>query len=138
MKYLYQRNNGIITKYEQLNRDIRGGNIYIDKSTGIAVDKNEVLLLGKVSESAFDILETDDFAILEYYVSKYKKRIERRFEVFKTRKLIAFNNAHCDFLYDLSKQEFLDGKGFNIKIKSIVTKESFASVEYKIEEEQWK
>ncbi len=86
----------------------------------------------KHSKNILELLESEDIVVLEYYVSKYKKRIKRRFEIFKTIKLIAFNNAHCDFLYDLSKQEFLDGKGFNIKIKSIVSKEQFESVKYKI------
>ena len=86
----------------------------------------------KHSKNKLELLESEDIVVLEYYVSKYKRRIKRRFEIFKTRELIAFNNAHCNFLYDLSKQKFLDGKGFNIKIKSIVTKEQFKSVEYEI------
>ena len=84
------------------------------------------------SKNIFELLESEDIVVLEYYVSKYRKRIKRRFEVFKAENLISFSNAHCDFLYDLSKQKFVDGKGFNPKLKGIVTKENFEYVEYKV------
>ena len=88
----------------------------------------------KHSKNPFKLLECEDIVILEYYVSKYRKRIRRKFEVFKFANLILFKNTYCDFIYNLSKQKFLDGKGYNPKIKSIVTKEQFESVSYKIEE----
>ena len=127
MKYLYQRNNGIIRKYAQIE-----DNIYLDTDIGLNVNKDEVLLLGKVNENIFDLLDSQDFVILEYYVSKYRRRIERKFEVFKAYNLISFNNIHCTFLYDLNKKEFVDGKGFNPKIKTVITKEQFSSVAFNI------
>ena len=86
----------------------------------------------KHSKNIFELLENEDIVILEYYVSKYRKRITRRFEIFKIEPLITFGNMYCDFLYDLNKQKFLDGIGFNPKIKRIVTKEQFSSIEHKV------
>ena len=59
-KYIYQRYNGLITKY------IDKGDYYIGCNTGIAIEKNEHLLLGKVSENRIDLIEKDD------YVNGYK------------------------------------------------------------------
>ncbi len=86
----------------------------------------------KHSKNIFKLLEGEDITVLEYYVGKYRKRIARRFEVFKAGHLISFRNVYCDFLYDLNEQKFLDGKGFNPKIKSIVTHEQFESMKYTI------
>lgn len=64
-KYIYQRYNGIITKY------IDNGDYYINCKTGIATKKNEHLMLGKVSEKISDLVEKDDivngYRILEIY-----------------------------------------------------------------------
>ena len=86
----------------------------------------------KHSKNIFKLLESEDIVILEYYVSKYRKRIKRKFEIFKARNLIRFDNIHCDFLYDLNEQKFLDGKGFNVKIKGIVSKEQFEQVKFEV------
>ena len=59
-KYIYQRYNGLITKY------IDKGDYYIGCNTGIVIEKNEHLLLGKVSENRIDLIEKDD------YVNGYK------------------------------------------------------------------
>ena len=59
-KYIYQSYNGLITKY------IDKGDYYIGCNTGIAIEKNEHLLLGKVSENRIDLIEKDD------YVNGYK------------------------------------------------------------------
>jgi hypothetical protein len=53
-KYIYQRYNGLITKY------IDKGDYYIGCNTGIAIEKNEHLLLGKVSENIIDLIEVED------------------------------------------------------------------------------
>ena len=53
-KYIYQRYNGLITKY------IDKGDYYINCDTGIAIEKNEHLLLGKVSENIIDLIEIKD------------------------------------------------------------------------------
>lgn len=88
----------------------------------------------KHSKNLIDLIETDDIVILEYYVAKYKQRITRRFEVFRHDNLISFNNVHCDFLYDLDKSTFVDGRGYNVKIKKILTKEQFNQNCYEVEE----
>ena len=84
------------------------------------------------SKNLFKLLEGEDITVLEYYVGKYRKRIARRFEVFKVGHLISFRNVYCDFLYDLNEQKFLDGKGFNPKIKLILTHEQFDWLKYKV------
>lgn len=66
MKYLYQRYNGKITKYEWLGKNIKNGNCYIDLATDMIIDKKEILLLGKVSENILELIEQDD------YVNGYK------------------------------------------------------------------
>ncbi len=103
---------------------------YIECEKGLYPRENIV----KHSHNILDLIETDDIVILEYYVAKYKQRITRRFEVFRHNNLISFNNIHCDFLYDLNKKEFVDGKGYNVKIKKVLTKEQFSQIEYKVEE----
>lgn len=50
-KVIYQRYNGLITKY------IDNGDYYIGCNTGIAIEKNEHLLLGKVSENIIDLIK---------------------------------------------------------------------------------
>lgn len=50
-KYIYQRYNGIITKY------IVDGEYYIDVKTGIATKKDETILLGKISENIINLIE---------------------------------------------------------------------------------
>lgn len=54
-KYIYQRYNGIITKY------IVDKEYYIDTETGIARQKDETAFLGKVSENIIDLIEVEDF-----------------------------------------------------------------------------
>lgn len=92
-------------------------------------EKEDVI---KHSKNIIKLLESEDIVILEYYVAKYRQRITRRFEIFKHNNFILCNNAHCDFTYDLNKNKWIDGKGYNVKIKSIVTHEQFESIEYKI------
>ena len=50
-KVIYQRYNGLINKY------IDSGDYYIGCNTGIAIEKNEHLLLGKVSENIIDLIK---------------------------------------------------------------------------------
>lgn len=128
--------DGFIGKVEDVDLDEQEGmNYYIcEKDNGMASNYKANII--KHSKNIIKILESEDIVTLEYYVSKFRKRIKRRFEVFRAGNLISFNNIHCDFLYDLNKQKFLDGKGFNPKIKDTVTKEQFNSVKYVIPEEK--
>ena len=63
-----------------------------------------------------------------------KKRITRKFEIFKAGNLISFDNPHCGFLYDVINQKWCEEDGFNIKIKEILTKEYFSANSYKVGE----
>lgn len=60
MKYLYQRYNGIISKYERIYDDI-----YKDEFTGIVTSITKFLLLGELSEDITDLLEVGDILELE-------------------------------------------------------------------------
>lgn len=64
-KYIYQRYNGIITKY------IDDGKYYIDCESGIGIKKDEHLMLGKVSENIIDLVEKNDI-VNGYKVIKIK------------------------------------------------------------------
>lgn len=135
-----------LQQYEYNNDKIKVGEYVRTKSGHIfKLDKEQLVLQGinflkvqygkivKHSKNIIDLIECDDIVILEYYVRKYGKRISRRFEVqCLNNKVIYFDNRHCSFCYDLEERKWRDGKGNNPKIKAIVTKEQFASVEYKI------
>ena len=104
-KVIYQRYNGLITKY------IDKGDYYIGCNTGIAIEKNEHLLLGKVSENIADLIEVDDI------VNGY--RILNIYEATTT-----------------DEERILDiGYGyaiFNDEIETILTKESYMTNCYKV------
>ena len=124
MKYLYQRNNGIITKYEQIAKHIQ--NFYINTSTNIAVNIDEILLLGKINKNIIELLEDSDFVELEYKSPKYRKRITRIFEVSKLDDgFITFENCHCYFFIKENAKKITDKICKNIKIKSVLTHEEF-------------
>lgn len=102
-KYIYQRYNGLITKY------IDKGDYYIDCNTGIAIEKNEHLLLGKVSENIIDLIEVGDF------VNGYQVYLEEG-----------------ELAYELSEHmppyEFIK----NIKIETVLTHQQFEANCYKV------
>ena len=88
----------------------------------------------KHSKNIIDLIEDEDTIVLEYYVRKFGKRIQRKFEatIFEDKK-IYFDNNHCSFTYDKEQNKWLDSKGFNPKIIEVVTKEMFNSVKYEVE-----
>lgn len=86
----------------------------------------------KHSKNIIDLIEEDDIVILEYYVKKYRQRITRKFEVGIVYGKIYFDNRHCSFWYDLENKKWGDAKGFNPKIKSILTKEQYEQNSYKL------
>ena len=111
MKYLYQRNNGIITKYKQIDN-----NIYLDIETGITVNKDEVLLLGKVSKNILELIEQDD------YVNGYKV-ISIDYDVV---------NPYIDCIeLDLNNNYQYNFISIN-QIKDIVTKEEFNKRKFEV------
>lgn len=88
--------------------------------------------IAKHSKNIIDIIEDEDFVMLEYKSPKYRKRITRKFEVSKIDNYISFDNQHCSFNCKVGDKKIIDKICKNIKIKSIVTKEQFKQVEYKI------
>lgn len=88
----------------------------------------------KHSTNIIELLEDEDVVILEYKSPKYKKRISRKFEVCRIEDSIFFENAHCYFNYKVGDRQITDTLCKNIKIKSIVTKEQFKRMEYKLKE----
>lgn len=89
------------------------------------------------SKNIIELLEDNDIVTLEYYVAKYRIRITRIFEISKVLKLncIKFNNVNCDFSYNVEENKWINGKGYNVKIKTILTKEQFEQNCYKVKED---
>ena len=87
----------------------------------------------KSSPNIIDLIEENDLLKIEYYSLRYEERVTRLFEVtYKDEKYINLDNAKCDFMLidgDWKKSD----KALEPIIKSIVTKEQFSSMEYKIE-----
>ena len=113
-KYIYQRYNGLITKY------IDKGDYYIGCNTGIAIEKNEHLLLGKVSENRIDLIEKDD------YVNGYK--------------VISVDYDVMDDTIECIELDLNNNYQYNFisirQIKTILTKEQFEANCYKLEGEK--
>ena len=57
-KYIYQKYDGIITKY------IIDNEYYINTQTGIASKKDTTLLLGTVSKNIIDLIEVGDIVFI--------------------------------------------------------------------------
>ena len=122
--------DGIILKYGEKSSTIIENNIYTDYSW----EYEWISEVVKHSPNIIDLIEDEDFVILEYKSPKYRERIKRIFEVSKIDEYISFENAHCSFFYKIGDKKISDNVCKNIKIKSIVTKEQFQSMEYRLEE----
>ena len=105
-KYIYQRYNGTITKY------IVDNEYYIAVGTGIAIKKNETVLLGKVAEDIIDLIEVGDIV-----------------EVLDHDWLRVFNIDDEDIL----KSFIEDCKENNWKLQGIMTKEVYEQNCFKID-----
>lgn len=88
----------------------------------------------KHSFNIIDLIEDEDFVILEYKSPKYRERIKRIFEVSKIAEYISFENVHCGFNCKVGDKKIIDNICKNVKIKSIVTHEQFQIVEYRLGE----
>ena len=114
-KYLYQRNNGTITKY------IVDEDYYISVETGIATKKDETIFLGKISENIIDLIEVGDIVNdykvtdfdLEYFNGNDRREEPKRYAVIVDK----FCNNHI-------KED---------KIETILTKEQYEKNCYKID-----
>ena len=90
---------------------------------------NEIL---KESHNIIDLIEEKDLLEIEYFSLRYEKRVTRLFEVtYKEGRFINLDNAKCQFM--LIDNDWTDNdKELEPIIKSIVTKEQFSSMEYKL------
>ena len=100
------------------------------KCSGIVED--DVL---KASHNIIDLIEEKDFCEIEFYSERYKERVKRIFEVGYVARgeqsHISFENNHCQL--DIINGEWSKhDKCLNPEIKSIVTKEQFSQMEYKV------
>lgn len=113
-------------------------NSAIDTESGMAVFELSNMefeeLVVKHSPNIIDLIEDEDFVILEYKSPKYRERIKRIFEVSKIDEYISFENVHCGFNCKVGDKKIIDNICKNVKIKSIVTHEQFQSLEYRLEE----
>ena len=84
------------------------------------------------SPNIIELFEEHDLVVIEYYSLRYNERVTRLFEVtFKDSEYIHLSNAKCEFM--LINGEFNKGdKQLTPIIKSIVTKERFKEMEYKL------
>lgn len=92
-------------------------------------------IIVKSSPNIIELFEEHDLVVIEYYSLRYNERVTRLFEVtYKDNKNITLENAKCSFM--LTNNDFNDkDKKFEPIIKSVVTKEQFESMEYKIGEQ---
>ena len=111
-KYIYQRYNGIITKY------IDDGDYYIGCNTGIAIEKNEHLLLGKVSENIIDLIEVED--VIKYRIYNISTTLETK--------------GYLEVITDIPDEEMLQEikNDKNYHILEILTHEQFEANCYKV------
>ena len=86
----------------------------------------------KASHNIIDLIQEKDLLEIEYFSLRYNERVTRLFEVtFRDERYINLSNAKCEFM--LINGEFnKDDKELEPIIKSIVTKEQFESMAYKV------
>ena len=86
----------------------------------------------KASYNIIDLIEEKDLLEIEYFSLRYEKRVTRLFEVtYKEGRFINLGNAKCQFM--LIDNDWTDNdKELEPIIKSIVTKEQFSSMEYRL------
>ncbi len=112
-KYIYQRYNGEIRQFEVVNN-----NYLVDTKSGMSIDFRSHLMLGEVSENLIDLIEEGD------YVNGKEVKHIADFEGVKEpiRKVIFVDETH------LIPGETAE----NEDIETIVTKEQFESITYKV------
>ncbi len=115
--------------YATDNKEWNGA--YNGKYNGFT-NRNRTII--KSSPNILELLEEHDFITIEYYSLRYDERVERIFEVdYKDNEFTTLKNAYCGFM--LKNNEFNDNdKALEPIIKSIVTKEQFSQMEYRIGE----
>lgn len=118
-KYLYQRYNGEIRKYEIQD------NILINvKNVNDIIDKNKQLILGETSENIIDLIEIEDYVNGIEVVNIYESR-KRSFLGYLDEKTLELKND----IYETIPTEYLI---CNKDIKSVLTKEQFHKYKYEV------
>lgn len=108
-KYIYQRYDGIIHKYEVVN-----DNYLVETKTGMSFDFRSHLMLGKVSEDLIDLIQCGDY-VNGYLVIK----------VTKNKFIIISKYGLQEYEKEKVRQEIYN-------IETITTKEQFESISYKV------
>ena len=106
--------------------------VYIDNHfSGWDLGQFKELII-KSNPNIIVLFEEHDLVVIEYYSLRYDERVTRLFEVtYKDNKNIILDNAKCSFM--LINNDFNDeDKKLEPIIKSIVTKEQFSQMEYKV------
>ena len=86
----------------------------------------------KASHNIIDLIEEKDLLEIEYFSLRYEKRVTRLFEVaYKEGRFINLVNAKCQFML-IDNDWTDDDKELEPIIKSIVTKEMYSSVKYRL------
>lgn len=92
-------------------------------------------LVKEPSHNIIEVIEVGDFLKIEFFSPTYEKRVKRLFEVtYKDERIINLNNAKYGFLLFDNDFHKDDIKEFEPIVKSIITKEQFESIEYKVGE----
>lgn len=110
-KYIYQRYDGRINKFEVVDTD-KG--VYIDTETCMPLDFNRHIPFGKVSENLIDLIEVGDCVKVHNLKGD---DITFIFQIYDEKTMM-------DFKLGLDAKE--------IEILEIVTQEQFESVSYKV------
>ena len=104
-KYIYQRYDGRIHKYEVVN-----DNYLVETKTGMSFDFRSHLMLGKVSEDLIDLIQCGDYV---------NGKLIHKVDIRKNSSYIYYGN----------------GKTFtDYQIETVATKEQFESISYKVKE----
>ena len=128
--------NGLQTISKCTNKVDMGDTQYSNNDFYIHTDiKGEVIyksMIVKASHNIIDLIEEKDLLEIEYFSLRYEKRVTRLFEVtYKEGRFINLDNAKCQFM--LIDNDWTDNdKELEPIIKSIVTKEMFSSMEYRL------
>lgn len=131
-----QWGNGEQTISKCTNKVDMGDTQYSNNDFYIHTDKKgEVIyksMILKASHNIIELIEEKDLVEIEYFSLRYEERVTRLFEVtFKKAGHINLDNAKCQFM--LLNNDWSDNdKDFEPIIKSIVTKEQFESMSYKL------
>ena len=138
---MYVRTPKGIAKIEEIAEDRT--EIYFNCDTGLSISfikkdftQEEMAKFYKHSHNIINLIEEKDLLEIEYFSLRYEKRVTRIFEVtYKEGRFINLDNSKCQFM--LIDNDWTDNdKELEPIIKSIVTKEMYSSVEYRLGDDE--